>query len=263
MERDWQIALTRELRKVSARTWLVAPVGAAMALVTLAGCGDSPGTGTPGELGDGTFEYRCENSGDLKCSETNAVDEFEIGSDMGGSDTLPLAVAVGATFGIRYAGSVRSGGDDVLVTVDSVSAEDRRGPNVYAIQQPLQAAITATDNDGKVVDFAVITALEATELGVWHRQDEVDRLAVDVGDMVELTVAPRGESGTFLAGALPYEWRVLDDSVAGISEIDASSEGQDVNNQGDIELVGLSAGTTTLRVRSRDLEAVVEVEVRP
>jgi hypothetical protein len=56
---------------------------------------------------------------------------------------------------------------------------------------------------------------------------------------------------------------VLDDSVAGISEIDASSEGQDVNNQGDIELVGLSAGTTTLRVRSRDLEAVVEVEVRP
>jgi hypothetical protein len=150
-----------------------------------------------------------------------------------------------------------------LVTVDSVSAEDRRGPNVYAIQQPLQAAITATDNDGKVVDFAVITALEATELGVWHRQDEVDRLAVDVGDMVELTVAPRGESGTFLAGALPYEWRVLDDSVAGISEIDASSEGQDVNNQGDIELVGLSAGTTTLRVRSRDLEAVVEVEVRP
>jgi hypothetical protein len=236
---------------------------AAALLSLVVACTDSPGEGTPGELGDGTFDYVCENSGDLKCSETDAVDEFELGADLGRGDALPVAVAVGATFGIRFAGSSRDSGGGVLVTVDSVSVKDRRAPNVYRIEQPAEAAIIATDGDGKVVDFTVITALEATELSLWHDQDEKRRIVLDVGETVALTVAPRSESGIFLAGALPYDFWVSDDEVASIGELGEGAREQEVQNEGDIEVLGMSAGTTTLRVRSGDLEASVELEVRP
>lgn len=244
--------------KRAARTF----AGIAIFLQAIA-CGDSPGEGTPGELGDGTFDYRCANSGDLKCSEADEIDEFELGYDLGSSSALPAAVAVGATFGIRYAGSVRDDGDGVLVTVDAVSAADKRGPNVYAIEQPAEAAFVASDNEGKVVDFAVITALEATEIRVWHDQDELRELRLSVGDSLELTVAPRSDDGTFLAGALPYSWQILDNSVAAIGELNSSVDDDSVRNEGDIEIKGVSVGTTTLRVRSGDLEALVEVEVVP
>lgn len=246
--------LTRAIGRGSVWTTLV---------LLLAACGDSPGEGTPGELGDGTFEYVCENDGDLKCSETEAVDEFEVGADLGRGDTMPLAVAVGATFGVRYAGSARDGGDDQLVIVDAVSAKDRRGPNVYRIQQPAEAALVATDNEGKVRDFTVITALEATELSLWHNQEEERRLVLEAGETRAITVAPRSESGTFLAGALSYEWSIGDAAVASIGELDEGAGEQEVKNEGDIEISAVSAGTTTLRVRSGDLQAVVEVEVRP
>ncbi len=226
-------------------------------------CGDSPGEGTPGELGAGTFDYRCENSGDLKCSELDEIDEFQLGYDLGSGDSIPAAVAVGATFGIRYAGSVKDGNDGVLVTVDSVSAADKRGPNAYAIEQPAEAAFVATDGDGKVVDFAVVTALEATELGIWHDQDDVRTLRLDVGETLTLTVAPRSDDGTFLAGALPYEWRVLDGSIAGIGELNQDADDDSLRNEGDVEIRGISSGSTTLRVRSGDLEARIDVEVQP
>lgn len=242
--------------------WAAYTALGALSIGMLVACGDSEEAGALGELGAGTFDYRCENSGDLKCSETNAVDEFELGADLGGGDALPQAVAVGATFGIRYAGSASDDGDAGLVTVDSVSADDKRGPNVYSIEQPAQAAFTATDSEGNVVDFAVLTALEATEIGIWHDQDELRDITIDVGETVRLTVAPRSESGTFLAGALPYDWQVIDDSVAAISELNGDPEDQ-VRNEGDVELLGVAEGTTFVRVRSGDLEAVVEVEVTP
>ena len=262
MKRSWQKPRASDLRRSGVVRWTKRATLGVFSTWMLVACGDSQGAGALGELGAGTFDYRCENSGDLKCSETNAVDEFELGTDLGSGDSLPQAVAVGATFGIRYAGSATDDGNDVVVTVDSVSADDKRGPNVYSIEQPAQAAFTATDSDGNVVDFAVLTALEATELGIWHDQDELRDISLDVGDTIVLTVAPRSESGTFLAGALPYDWQVNDDSVAAISEINGDPEDR-VRNEGDIELVGEAAGTTTLRVRSGDLEAVIEVEVTP
>lgn len=232
------------------------------AIVSLvAACTDAPGEGTPGELGDGTFDYVCANSGDLKCSDTYAVDEFELGADMGRGDALPVAVAVGATFGIRFSGWAGASGG--VLMVDAVSSKDRRGPNVYRIEQPAEAAIIATDNEGKVVDFTVVTALEAAELSIWHEQDERKRIVLDVGETIALTVAPRSEGGTFLAGALPYKWRISDPEIAAIGELGEEVEEQEVRNEGDIEVAAVSAGTTTLRVRSGDLQATVTLEVRP
>lgn len=260
MKQSWQGPRALGLRRGGVGRWMMQVALGAFSLSMIVACGDSGGGGALGELGAGTFDYRCENSGDLKCSETGAVDEFELGTDLGSGDSLPQAVAVGATFGIRYAGSAGDDDDD-FVTVDSVSADDKRGPNVFAIPQPVEAAITATNSEGDIVDFAVITALEATELGVWHDQEELRDLSIDVGETVELTVAPRSESGTFLGGALPYNWRILDDSVAMIGELGDSARNDEIRNEGDIKLLGVSVGTTILRVRSGDLEAVVEVEV--
>jgi|SRR5690606_4534016 len=235
------------------------------ALVLCAGCDgeEGPGTGTPGELGDGTFEYQCQNRGDVKCSAADAVDDFELIHDIRSGLDLPRAVAVGATFGVRYAGTVRSGGQVMLVTVTAASRSDEVSPGVFSLAQPVEAAFIATANDGTAVDFAVVTALEAEELSVWHNQREVTSLVLEVDERADLTVAPRSGTGTLLAGALRYQWVTTDPSVVTLGRLSSDAVESEVRNQGDVSILGVNEGSAVVRIRSGNLESTVRVEVTP
>jgi hypothetical protein len=232
-----------------------------VALLLSLGCESGPGTGTPGELGDGTFEYVCVNRGDAKCSSAESIDDFERVYDFRSKTALPRAVAVGATFGVRYAGTVRSEGQVMLVTVSAASRNDEVTPGVFSLSQPVEAAFIATANDGTAVDFVVVTALEAEELSIWQSQREVTSLNLQVGQRALLTVAPRSATGTLLAGALRYQWVTTRPQAVALGRVTSDTLEDEIMNQGDISILGVSEGNAVVRVRSGNLEAAVRVEV--
>jgi hypothetical protein len=173
---------------------------------------------------------------------------------------------VGAQFGLDYGGDLVDGWDEQLVTIRAVVADDELASEVFAIRQPVEATFMAIDNHGDVVDFIAVKALEATSLQIHFDQEEVDDVSINVGETVQMTVVPANGSGlkeTLLAGALPYEWVSYDPGRVTIGRLGEEADEQRVKNQGDIEVLGIKEGTTVVRVRSGDLEKLIEVEVTP
>jgi hypothetical protein len=226
-------------------------------------CGDSPGTGTGGELGQGTFKYACALNGDPVCSETEAIDARVRERQLASEGGVPDAVAVGAPFGIEYGGTEREEGDVLFVDVSPASPEDESVRGEFTIEQPAEAAFLARNSDGEVIDFVLVTAFEATQLVLWADEEEVASVELALGESIELTVVPASEDGQFLGGALSYTWSVEDSDVARIGRVDSAADEQRVDNSGDLLLKGLTLGQTTLRVTAGGLGLDVSVEVIP
>jgi hypothetical protein len=219
-------------------------------------CGSSPGTGTAGELGQGTFEYECVNSGDAHCASRAEIDEFDA-RDLGETDGLPGAVAVGSIFGLKYGGSVRKDGDQLLVRVEPAFADDEISPEIFSVSEPTEAAFVAVDSEGRAVDFSVMQVLEATELTLWNDQRLKSKISLAVGESLKIIVVPRSDSEVLLAGALPYLWTTTEVDVA---SFDSDRE---VLNKGEVEILAEAEGSAEVRVVSGDLGARLVVEVTP
>lgn len=233
---------------------------ALLGLVTVA-CGDTPGDGEPGDLGVATFDYVCANDGDVRCSMTGAVNSFD--PTLQNPSKLPAAVAVGSQFGLEYGGTSYSGIDEVLVTVRPVVSDDELASEIFSISQPVEATFLAIDNQGEVIDFTAVEALEATALSVWYDQESIDDLTLQVGEKIAVTVVPEGKGGILLAGALPYAWKSLNSARVTLAKLGDEDGDDEVRNQGDIEILGVKEGSSVVRVRSGYLEKLIEIEVVP
>lgn len=220
------------------------------------GCGSSPGDGAAGELGQGTFAYECANDGDAHCASRSEIDEFDA-RDLGPEGSLPRAVAVGSTFGLSYAGRVRDDGDRLLVQVTPAYADDELAEEVFSVAQPTDAAFMAMDGDGRVVDFVVVTVLEATELNVWKDERAISSLSLSVGEALTLPVVPQSDDGTLLSGALRYTWTTTDEDIVSLGGAD------EVLNEGEVEIAAEAEGVAQIRVVSGDLLVQIDVEVTP
>lgn len=229
----------------------------------LVGCGNSAGSGSPGELGEGSFRHECVIAGDAVCVRAGAIDQFELTASLGTDDTLPNAVAAGSRFGLNYAGTIRERGDEVQVMVAPVSPKDQVSSGLFSISQPAEASFIARTSRETIVDFATIVAREAFALSIWA--DEARRAAVvlSAGEIETLAVAPEDEFGLLLGGALPYTWEIEDVSVAAIRRVDDSGGDDEVRNVGQIHIEAKESGATRLRVSSRGLVEEIDVEVKP
>lgn len=239
--------------------WLISAVVALGALGL--GCNDdSLGGGTSGQIGNGTFEYRCYNQGDAVCSETAAIDSFRVGEELRRNGAIPVAVAVGGVFTLSYDphGSV-----DDSHRIIPASSDDERSSGEFRIGQPAVAAFVAIETIDKASDYIEIEAREAVALQVWEGEALIGRLSsLTSGDRMDVTVVPVDDDETLLAGALPYRWETLNPGVVSISRFGASSGDEEVRNRGDVTLHAETPGVTKIRVASGDLGTEFLVEVK-
>lgn len=245
------------------KSGLASSWGLVSSILLATACGSSSGSGSPGELGEGTFRHECVIAGDAVCAAEGAIDQFELTESIGSDNTLPSAVAAGARFGLEYAGTIREGGDEVQVVVKAVSPKDEVSTGIFSVEQPAEASFVATTRSDTVVDFVTVVAREAVGLALWSDEARRNLVVLDRGEVESLAVAPEDEFGQLLGGALPYVWEIADSSVATIRRTAGDAGDDEVRNVGEIHIEGLAEGVTTLRVSSDGVVEEIDVEVTP
>ncbi len=237
---------------------------ALLALLLLgSGCDSSLGGGTSGEVGNGTFDYVCTNSGDAACSKTKAIDEFRVSEDLGTKGAIPGAVAVDSVFSLAFD---PNGSVDKAYRITPASDDDERTTNEFRIGVPGEASFIAMEGTNEASDYTVLVAREAIALQLWAEQDVIDDVRLRVEDdstqSLDVTVVPVDEDETLLAGAFPYRWVSLDESIVSLSRFGAKSGSDEVKNEGDVTLHAEGRGVTKVRVTSGDLGVEFFVEVK-
>lgn len=215
-----------------------------------------------GELGNGGFTFTCDDS--VVCARyANTAQDF------------PKAVALGSTFRLGF---VPNPGTqiDVSLTRNSVdfSAEDRqrgyaidavgrqwisRGPEGLAAVKPGYGTVVAKNGLGQLIDYAVvriaapdtIVVYDGTFTGSGSPQRLTD-VKLKVGEQRKLRALGRAK-GEDLAGAIRFEWYVVDENVI---QIDRSTEGT-------VTLTGRAAGKTSMSTQGGAMSTNTTLEVTP
>lgn len=209
-----------------------------------------------GELGQGTFEYRCALPSDSYCSSSATIDSFKLTRDFGGQTNLPDAVAVGSLFELHYVGQQR------VAYLSAASELDEAGSGIFSVNTPASAAFLAWNNDDDVVDFTLIDARPVASLSVWQNQLAADVVELNQHSSVDVTVTPLDEQGTLLAGALPYEWLSQDTDVVKLSNREDSMPSRQLRNLSDVRFIAENPGVATVSVESGNFQAQVKVVVK-
>ena len=254
------------------KTWGSLIVGQLVCLTGLAACTVSdPGDGISGELGVGTFDYQCVIASDAACISDGVVDAFLAKNDLGGQKEPPQAVAVGARFGLNYAGTlITEGPADGLEGISLIATEaaapiDEIGTEAFEINEPTTTAFVALSAERRVVDFINMTAASPAELLVWENQASVESLKIEQGEKITLAFTLADESGRLLAGAVESSWQVGDASVLSLSDAqgDRSTDESELKNRVEIQVTGKNVGETQLEVQALDLSRSLNIEVLP
>jgi len=212
-----------------------------VASVLLAACGsfeDNP-PAEAGELGRGDFRYSCIGDADPYCVGTSPT-------------SFPTAFAVGAIFGLEY--HAEDSEDDPLprVIAGSNTSVNTVGPG-FAITRPGYTVFLAMSNFGEVYDFRHVYAAPVQRIPLTTgRSDELLDLTLGAGETLQLFAQPEDGLRTLLGGSLAYAWSSDDPTVARIASADQDR---------DVTIEGVQAGTTTLRVEAGGYVQAIEVRV--
>ena len=224
-----------------------------------AACDGVYGSGTSGNVGNGTFDYECLTQSDAACSKTDAIDSFAASNDLVGRRGMPRAVAVGALFGLNFD---PSGPVDNTYRVVAATSDDARSPGEFQVERPGHAAFIAVRSGEKASDYIGLDAREAVGLRVWSEQRPIESIELRTVDRVTLTVTPVDDDESLLAGALPLRWESLDESIVSLSRLGASRGRDTVSNEVDVILHAEGVGRTRVRVQSGRIGHEFSVEVR-
>ncbi len=207
-----------------------------------------------GALGNGGFAYQCDDS--VVCGHSNAAEQF------------PERVAVGSKFKVRYVAAdpyaenapkvatLKAVGEDVL-TVSPAGGFEAIGPG--------WSSIVAYDAQGRVVEFFPLAVAEPDSLAVFDSGsqpvDSFGKGTTNVNPPLLTVQMKKGESrlvsavartkGRPLAGALPYEWKSSDPSVAAI----------DYDLMQRVNVRAMGHGAATISVQTAGLSATIDIEV--
>jgi hypothetical protein len=189
-----------------------------------------------GELGRGVFSYECFGETDLACRS--------------GSPAFPSGIAVGGRFQVDY-----DPGQGVSPSIIPASDSIAELPGGFQMLRPGYAALFAVDGNRLVEDLVHLRGAVIDEIRVSVDGGlPVSTLRVEAGGARALSAIPVDEYDVPLAGALSYEWSSEDDSIAFVETLEAVDQ---------VQVRGVSEGTTQLLIVVGDTEFALPVEVLP
>lgn len=225
--------------------------GVALVGLPLCACYSTCGDGTPpaasitGELGNGTFEYRCIGSGDPVC------EEFDLA---GGA--FPDCIAVGGRFRLDY--TLRDiserDEDEIEPFLHIESASDQflsDADGIFGGRSEGRTALIAYDHDVVVdlihIDVIMPDAIEVID--ALDPQGPISELHMHPDDAQVFRVFPRSSRCPQLGGAIEFETDVENPAVASAHDLDV------------LEIEAKREGQTTLTVALGELSTQIEVFV--
>ena len=258
----------------SSRPSMVVLLAFAALASALGACADtgSPGPGDAayqsGELGNGGFTFSCADT-NLACLEQSSGD----------AKAFPAGVAKLSTFRVRYVpkpgyestvnvviddtsgAASASAGSKNTGSIQEVGGKflEKRADGFFA-RAPGLGTIVARDAGGNLIEFTTIPIREAARLVVYEAafagsqsQSSTRSITMTKGEQKSYRVVAQDATAQNLGGSFVTEWKAVDETIATL----------DSRDRGVLNLVGLAAGKTTIKVTGLGLSTEVPVEVSP
>lgn len=186
-------------------------------------CDDGDST-LSGELGRGRFEYICVSDTDSFCRNFQQVEVF------------PQVFAVGGRFWTRFS---PEDGEDIPAIESAAPTVLALEASVMTFNRPGTAAVLAVRGN-ELVDYAHLDAA-AIESIRFRREgsDSIGAVILAGAEEARIDATPLDARGRALGGALDYQWRIIDTSIAEIMTLETVEQ---------ITLRGLTPGQTTLEI---------------
>lgn len=177
---------------------------ALLPLLCLTACDDLQ---VGGSLGRGEFDYVCGNPGDASCDGVDAIVGFTF-------DREVQPVVVDGTFGLVFEGE-----EDDYEIIPAAPNLVRTTAGFFAFVEPGITDFLAIDNDGRVADFAPMSAAEMDQLALFYDGQPLQSVALRRFQEEIIAAAPLSQ-GTVLGGGLQYTWSI---DGAGVDILGAGS----------------------------------------
>lgn len=204
-----------------------------------AACGD-PATDEPakeGELGVGTFLYRCVGDSDPACDEGGTAENF------------PEAFAVGGRFSLDYNQDRDGALPNVVPASDSIQ---RDGPALVVVRAGW-SAVLATQGFGDVIDLLHLAGRDVTRIALFTGDSqELSDITMAVGDTLVLEGRPQDDNRTTLAGSLDYAWSSDDDTIVRVASADLDES---------VQIEAVAAGSGMVMVTAGSFTQMIPVQV--
>jgi hypothetical protein len=235
--------------------------------------GDSDSAFGTGNLGQSTFYYTCIDAADAACAGRTSdaatlggadagTTSSEIGAAGVDAPVFPLAIAVGSTFRLTYAGATSTAdptdvGAALFKTVANQYLQPiASGPSDFRVLAPGYGGVYIESTaDSELVDYTLLhlVTVETLSIGDANLTPLTSSAFLAAGTPTVFTVTPIYQQ-TAVAGALDLEWSLDDPTVATLTTPNPTAR---------MTVKPLKAGTTSLHVTGAGLSASIAVEVSP
>ena len=208
-------------------------------LLALASCGVKDAS--TGELNNGRFSYLCVDSSDGACEGST------------GNVAIPGLIAAGGAFDLEYAGDSEGSSPVQVEPASETMISGATGHFKFLI--PGVGAVLSRNTSGVVADFVHLRGAKVDHLDVAGPSSTgaVTEVDMTTDNDVTLRVVAKDDTGSTLAGALPYVWTSSNSKIVSLG----------LGPKNRATLKGLAAGTTTVEVSlSSGLKMSVVVVVK-
>ena len=244
------------------RGWLARAAVVGTAIVATAGCSfnGNPGAGSPasksGELGNGTFTFRCDDS--VACDRWNNV-----------ATNFPTEVAADSHFELNFFHKNESTG---IIDIRINEPPENRGLRIdpvapyakkdstgkFEVAKSGVATFAARDGRGWIVDYVHVDVVKPDGLVVYdadfsNTKDDPPRIAsinLGAGDRRSYRTVAEHEKRA-LAGAILVDWTSLDENVVAIESYAG----------GKVTIIAKGPGKTRIQAVGAGATEEIDVEV--
>ena len=218
----------------------------------IAGCGSSDGSRN-GNLGHGTFNYKCVDQSDSACKTTKLTT-----GPLTGPLEFPGAIAEGAQFRLEYGvktGDETTAGNPTLRVVSNVYLT-KESDTFTALKTGFGAVVAKSTTTGKVIDY---TLIKINPVGSLRLSDPGGGLppptvTLAKGVTTDYVVEALGAHGETLDGTLGYKWDSSDPTVVTLQMGSPTAR---------MKILASKAGTATLTVTLGTQSKILSITVTP
>jgi hypothetical protein len=211
-----------------------------------AGCSAAPGTTRTGQLGNGTFSYKCLDASDAACP-TKDADPTQ----------FPDGIAVGGRFKLLYTpkATVEEVGTPRLAPV-SFDFLTGAGDEFTAVAPGTGGIVARASTNGDVVDYLGVKIKPITSIKLVDLANNVPAPQVQVDRGRQLSFVSQAMGGTTrLAGAIEYTWIISSPSVLALDQGNPTAR---------MSITAKLGGKATITVKAGDVTSdPIEVTVNP